>query len=287
MKTVLITGVSSGLGQGMAQAFCRRGYRVVGTVRSTLDAKRAQQHAGPNLVPLRLDVRDLDAVAQLPETLSRMGIAGRLAGLINNAGILRSGPVLTQPMDEMKDQFDVNVLGLIAVTQALLPMLGADAGLRGTASEPPGRIINISSVGGRVATPFIAGYNASKHAVEGFSHALRRELMPFGIGVTIVGPGAVRWSIWSNEPLASADGDAGGIYAESLALFQGMASRIQRSAFTEQEAGERILDIFEAKKAAIREPLVRGRLVNWLLPSMLPDRWLDAALRTSLKLHSR
>ena len=284
MRTVFITGVSSGLGRGTAQAFCQRGYRVIGTVRSAADADRARADLGANLWPLLLDVRDLHAVARLPETLNELGFTGPLTGLVNNAGIVCSAPVLTQPMADIVRQFEVNVLGLIAVTQALLPMLGANnAGVTGRPTVP-GRIINISSVGGRVASPFIAGYNASKHAVEGFSHALRRELMPFQIPVIIVGPGSVRTAIWSKAKARPADFEPGFVYREPMRRFADLSSRLEASGYTEQEAGRRIVAIFEARRPSARYALVRGRLLNWTLPSLLPDRWLDIGVGRALGL---
>lgn len=286
MKTVFITGVSSGLGRGMAQAFCQRGYRVIGTVRSLADAESARAEIGEHLWPLQLDVRDLEAVARLPGTLAALGFTGRLAGLVNNAGIVHSAPVLMQPIADIRRQFEVNVLGLIAVTKALLPLLGADRAMAPGRSEAPGRIINISSVGGRIATPFVAAYNASKHAVEGFSHALRRELMPFGIQVVIVGPGSVRTAIWSKAQALPAGFDPGAVYREPMQRFGDLASRIAVAGYTGQEAGQRIVAIFEAARPRTRYTLVRGRLLNWTLPSLLPDRWLDIGIGRALGLRA-
>lgn len=284
MKTVFITGVSSGLGHGMAMAFCERGYRVIGTVRSAADAAAVQAQLGDGFVPVTLDVRDLDAIARLPDTLAALGVKERLDGLVNNAGIVCSAPVLQQPIADFSVQLEVNVLGVIAVTKSLLPLLGAGQ-TGGAPAVPPGRIVNISSIGGRVASPFIAGYAASKHAVEGFSHALRRELMPFGISVVIVGPGSVQTAIWTKAKLQDVHPD--NPYHEPLQRFRRLSSRVEAGGYTPQEAGRRVVGIFESKRPRIRYALVRGRFENWTLPSLLPHRWLDVAMGRMLGLRQR
>lgn len=283
-KTVFLTGVSSGLGRGTALALCQRGYDVVGTVRNAKDAEQIKALCGPKLTPLLLDVRDAIAVAALPTTLRELGVGPELAGLINNAGIACSGPAISQSIEDIRNQFEVNVFGLIGVTKALLPMLGADPSSAASRTSPPGRIVNISSIGGRVATPFIAGYCASKFAVEGFSHALRRELMPFGVDVVIVGPGSVRSAIWSKVDANQTSKAADAVYGEPLRRFTAMSQRIESTGYTEEEAGRRVAAIFEHSRHRARYAMVKGRLVNWTLPSLMPDRWLDAVVGWALAL---
>ena len=188
MKHVLVTGVSTGIGYAAAQAFVLKGYHVYGSVRRQVDAEKTQRALGPQFSPLLFDVTDHLAIAEAAKKVeAEIGKEG-LACLINNAGISTSGPLMLQPLDDIRRQFEVNVIGLFAVIQAFLPLLGAQR----NASHPPGRIINISSVSGKIAAPFVGAYVGSKHAVEGMSHSLRRELQLYGIDVILVGPGPVK-----------------------------------------------------------------------------------------------
>ncbi len=188
-----------------------------------------------------------------------------------------TGPVLTQPLADIEVQIAVNVVGLIAVTKALLPMLGA--GPEAARRSSPGRIINISSTGGRIATPFIAGYNATKYAVEGFSHALRRELSP-----VIVAPGAVQSRIWQKASASAQCANIGSVYRQPYRRFEELSRAIEAGGYTSDEAGRFLVRVFEARSPRTRYAAVRGRLVNWTIPSLLPDRWLDMVMRRTLAL---
>ena len=186
MKSIVITGVSTGIGWGAAKVAIQKGFRVFGSVRKAADAQRLSAEFGPNFTPLIFDVTDEAAVAAAARQV-REALGGEtLFGLVNNAGVAVAGPLLHLPIAEFRQQIEINLTGAVIVTQAFAPLLGADKDLKG----PPGRIVNISSVGGRNATPFMAPYNASKFALEGLSESLRRELMLFGIEVIVVAPGA-------------------------------------------------------------------------------------------------
>ena len=192
MKSVVVTGVSTGIGWGCAKVLIAQGFRVFGSVRKPADAARLSAEFGPNFVPLIFDVTDQAAVRAAAETVSEALGGEPLAGLVNNAGIAVAGPLLHLPIAEFRQQMEVNVTGVVVVTQAFAPLLF----LRESGHGQPGRIVNISSVGGRNGTPFLAPYNASKFALEGLSEALRRELLLFGVDVIIVAPGAVATAIW-------------------------------------------------------------------------------------------
>src|SRR4029077_1803743 len=216
MKHVLITGVSTGIGYAAAQAFVRKGYHVYGSVRRQEDAEKFQRALGPRVSPLffyfTAHVAIRDAAMKVEAEVGREG----LAGLINNAGISTSGPLMLQPLDDIRHQFEVNVIGLFAVTQAFLPLLGA----RQNATHPPGRIINVSSVGGKIAAPFVGAYVGSKHAIEGMSHSLRRELQLYGIDVILVGPGPVKTAIWDKPSATELGTSEGSDYAPMMTKFQ-------------------------------------------------------------------
>src|SRR3954454_3826609 len=193
MKSVVITGASTGIGWATAKLLLSRGFLVFGSVRKQSDADRLKSEFGADFTPLLFDVTDEAAVLSAARQV-RAALGGEtLAGLVNNAGIAVAGPVLGLSADEFRRQMDVNVIGPIIATQAFGPLLGADRSLTG----PPGRIVMISSVAGRNGNPLTPAYSASKHAIEGLSESLRRELMLFGIDVIIVAPGPVRTPIWS------------------------------------------------------------------------------------------
>lgn len=216
MKHVLITGVSTGIGYAAAQAFTLKGYHVYGSVRRQEDAEKLQRALGPQFSPLLFDVTDHLAIADAAMKVeAEVGQEG-LACLINNAGMSTSGPLMLQPLDDIRRQFEVNVIGLFAVTQAFLPLLGAQQNV----THPPGRIINISSVGGKVAAPFVGAYVGSKHAVEGMSHSLRRELQLYGIDVILVGPGPVKTAIWEKPSARELGIFSGSDYAPMMLSFQ-------------------------------------------------------------------
>ena len=152
-KTILITGTSTGIGYGAAKAFTAAGYRVIATIRKAEDAERLKHELGENLHPVLCDVTHPEQVATLPEQVKRISENGWLDGLINNSGIELVAPAELQNMEEIRAHFETNVFGLIAVTKALLPLLGTDAKAQGHT----GRIINISSIGGVLALPFSFG----------------------------------------------------------------------------------------------------------------------------------
>ena len=193
MKSVVITGASTGIGWATARLLLDKGFRVFGSVRKQADADRLTGEFGAPFTPLLFDVTDEAAVLAAAREV-RAALQGEtLTGLVNNAGIEVPGPVLELPADEFRRQMDVNVIGPIIATQAFGPLLGADPSLRG----PKGRIVMISSVAGKNGNPLTPAYAASKHAIEGLSESLRRELMLFGIDVIIVAPGQVKTPIWT------------------------------------------------------------------------------------------
>src|ERR1700759_182325 len=193
MRSVVITGASTGIGWATAKLLLDRGFRVFGSVRKQTDADRLTSEFGANFTPLLFDVTDEAAVLAAAREVRAALDGETLAGLVNNAGIAVPGPVLELSADEFRRQMDVNVIGPIIATQAFGPLLGTDASLKG----PKGRIVMISSVAGKNGNPLTPAYAASKHAIEGLSESLRRELMLFGIDVVIVAPGPVKTPIWS------------------------------------------------------------------------------------------
>lgn len=193
MQSVVITGASTGIGHACAKLLLDKGYRVFGSVRKQTDADRLKSEFGANFIPMLFDVTDEAAVLSAARNVRAALNGETLFGLINNAGIAVTGPVLGLSADQFRRQMDVNVIGPIIATQAFGPLLGADQTLKG----PKGRIVMISSVAGKNGNPLTSAYCASKHAIEGLSESLRREMMLFGIDVIIVAPGPVKTPIWS------------------------------------------------------------------------------------------
>jgi NAD(P)-dependent dehydrogenase (short-subunit alcohol dehydrogenase family) len=191
MKYYLITGASSGIGYATCQTLIKQGHFVFGSVRKESDAARLQQAFGNNFQALIFDVCDekgvQDAVVAIAKVVGKNG----LAGLVNNAGIVVYGPINELELSEFKRQMDVNVYGLLRVTKAFLPLLGAQH----PQIFKPGKIVNISSVSGIFTTPFLVPYCVSKKAVEVITDGLRMELLPYGIDVVSILPGPVKTSI--------------------------------------------------------------------------------------------
>ncbi len=192
MQSFVVTGTSSGIGQAFARLATARGAKVFGSVRTQADADRLAGELGPNYIPLIFDVRDADAVGRAAQSVRGALSGQRLSGLVNNAGMAIPAPLLFQPLDEIRAQIETDLLSLFIVSKAFLPLLGADPALTGD----PGRIVNMSSIGGKLRQPFATAYIASKHGIEGFTGALRRELQVFGIHVAAIGPGVVDTPIW-------------------------------------------------------------------------------------------
>jgi NAD(P)-dependent dehydrogenase (short-subunit alcohol dehydrogenase family) len=272
MKHILITGVSTGIGYAATKAFTAKGYHVYGSVRKQADADMLQQQFGPQFSPLLFDVTDHEAIAEAVKKVEAEIEGEGLACLINNAGLSTSGPLMLQPLDSIRHQFEVNVIGLFAVTQAFLPLLGA----RQNPGHAPGRIINISSVGGKIAAPFIGAYVGSKHALEGMSHSLRRELQLYGIDVIVVGPGAVKTAIWAKPAATELGIFEGSDYAPMMKKFQRMfVQTAEAHALPAEVLGLRLVQIFESRRPKTRYVVVPRRFADWVLPRMLPDRAID------------
>jgi len=267
-KSILITGASSGIGNGTAKEFIRRGYKVFGSVRKDEDAKRLKNELGENFFPLIFDVTDQAAVDRAATEVQKLLNGQGLGGLINNSGISISGPIEHLPIEKIAQNFEVNVFGLIRATKAFLPLLGTQK----NHPSAPGRILNISSVAGKMAPPFMAPYVGSKHAVEGISHTLRRELMRYGIEVIIIGPGAVQTPIWDK---GSVDEYKDTAYIGSMAKFFGKFVSEGKKGLPLEEFSKQVVDIFETQKPKTRYALVQNKFQNWTLPRLLPDRAVD------------
>lgn len=272
-RTVLITGASTGIGRAAAQYLAAQGWTVFAGVRSGKDAAALTEGAKGDLRPLILDVTQQDQVdAAIPVIAAALG-KRRLTGLVNNAGIAKMGPLALQPQADFEAHFAVNVFGMYRMTQAALPLLGSDPAREG----PPGRIVTITSVGGRIAAPFLGAYTATKHANEAMTDTLRRELNIYGIDAIAIGPGSVKTPIWDKAEKANVDGPyAGTDYAEPLKTFEKVMLGGGRTGL-EPEHIARIVEaaLSDAKPKARYAP-VPQKLTNFTIPTRLPKRMLDS-----------
>jgi len=271
MKSVVVTGSSTGIGWGIAKVLIGKGFRVFGSVRKPEDGERLRKEFGPNFVPLYFDVTDAAAVAKGADQVAAALGGEMLSGLVNNAGIAVAGPLLYVKIDEFRHQIEVNLTGQLIVTQAFAPLLGADRSRKGE----PGRIVMISSVGGKNASPFVGPYNASKFALEGLSESLRRELMLFGIDVIIVAPGSVATPIWDKAEkldLAQYDNTP---YMKPLATVKDFMLGLGRKGYPPEKLGEAVYTALTVAKPKTRYQVSPQPVLDFLqvaLPKRLVDR---------------
>lgn len=188
-QTIIITGASTGIGKHCALHLDQLGFRVFAGVRNVADGEALRHQASARLEPLFIDVTNETTIDSAAKIVGQVVGERGIAGLVNNAGIAVGGPLEFLPMADLRRQWEINVLGQVAVTQAFLPLL----------RQGKGRIINMSSISGRVASPFLAPYAASKFALEALSDSLRVELRPWGIEVILIEPGAVATPIWEKS----------------------------------------------------------------------------------------
>lgn len=277
--TVLITGASTGIGRATALLLDRRGWRVFAGVRKDIDADALRAESSARLTPVLLDVTAADHIAAAVATVGEcVGQAG-LAGLVNNAGIAHPGPLEFMPVDRLREQLEVNVIGVHATTQAFLPLI----------RRAGGRIVNVGSDSGRVALPLIGPYAMSKFALEAYSDSLRRELLPWGLHVALIEPGNIRTPLWGKAGAYAAQyrpsipPDAEALYGDLMdlaterlpaaidrALDPGLVAQIIHHALTAPSPRTRYLVGADARLFAV---------AAWLLPDRVLDWFVRLALR--------
>jgi NAD(P)-dependent dehydrogenase (short-subunit alcohol dehydrogenase family) len=272
-RCVLVTGASSGIGEATALRLARSGWHVLAGVRAGTDADRLRATAGDRLEPLLIDVTDSAAIAAAAE-----GLGDRpLHGLVNNAGTALALPLEFLPLDQLRRQLEVNLVGHVAVTQALLPNL----------RSARGRIVNVGSIAGRSALPFLGAYAASKHALEAVTDALRVELRPFGITVTVVEPGTIATPIWRKggevfqQLAAQMPQELGELYGERMEAFREAAADAGRRAEPADEVAivvERALTASRPKARYLVGRDARRRALLERLPTRLRDRVYERVL---------
>jgi len=272
--SVVITGVSSGIGWGTSKVLIEAGYRVFGSVRKQGDADRLKTAWGDAFVPLLFDVTNSDQVHAAAKQVKGALGDQPLKALINNAGMSDLGPVELLPLDRYRKLFEVNVFGMITVTQAFLPFLGAQPNFRGK----PGRIINIGSIFGVIHYPMMSPYVGSKHAVEGITDCLRAELMGYGINVVLVGPGPVKSKIYQKNIQIDTRYTNGTRYEEPMQKMLDKQSESEEHGMSQEKLGNQIRKIIESKRPRPYYRPCKYRFVLWTLPRFMPTRVVDHTL---------
>jgi NAD(P)-dependent dehydrogenase (short-subunit alcohol dehydrogenase family) len=277
---VVVTGASTGIGRACALHLDGRGHRVFAGVRRREDGERLRQEGSPGLTPILLDVTDAGSIdLAAKEVGAALGAEG-LQGLVNNAGIVVSCPLEFVPMDDLRRQFEVNVFGAVAVTQAFFPLL----------RKTRARIVNIGSIGGRNALPFVGPYAATKSALGSISEALRRELRGSGIEVTLIEPGAVATPIWEKsdadalDRLAKLPPEAEARYGPAIAKVRAAANKISAGAVPATEVARAVEAALTSPRPPARTLVGTKAKVQAALRWLLPDRAVDALLAKFLGL---
>lgn len=273
---VFITGAAGGIGSEAVRRLAKMDYRVFAGVRDPAQGKQLA-NIGENVVPVPIDITDPESVQSAAKTVTAaLGTRG-LSGLVNNAGAIVQGPLELLSLEEIKQQFDINVFGQIAVTQAFLPLLRGQSG----------RIVNIGAVTGKTAMPFIGALSASKHALEAVTDALRVELKPWNIHVSIIEPAAIGTNIF-NKSAAAAKLSLDQVPADKRRLYDRAIAAVNAS-FAKQPVSraavvvDAIVHALSSNRPRTRYAVGRGaRLV--VLLSRFPDRLVDRLLSSSLGL---
>ena len=270
-KTAVVTGASTGIGHAIVTALLAKGWHVYGSVRKESDADALREALGEDFSPLIFDVTDGEAIARAADIV-RGELQGRtLNGLVNNAGIAVGGPLRYLPLDELKHQMEVNLYGVLRVSQAFIPMLGADKSFKGSR----GRIVNMSSVAGKNAAPIMGPYAMSKHALEALSTSLRRELLPHGIDVAVIGPGAVKTPIWDKAEDINAEQYRDTEYYNLLVDMRNAMIEYGADGLPPETIGNLAVDILEGRAKKTRYAILKNKFMMWTLPRLLPTRMVD------------
>jgi NAD(P)-dependent dehydrogenase (short-subunit alcohol dehydrogenase family) len=271
----VVTGASTGIGEATAAHLKGLGFEVLAGVRKDEDAERLREQG---VEPVKMDVTDAGSIASAREEIES-ACGGRLAGLVNNAGIAVAAPLEYIPIDRLRQQLEVNLIGQVAVTQSLLPFLRA----------AKGRIVNVSSIGGRIALPLAGPYAASKFALEAVSDSLRRELRHLGVDIVVVEPGGIKTPIWKKGNAAAAEmlkevpAEAEQLYGDLVAAVRSETQKIETERGLPPSAvAEVIGTALTVRRPKTRYLVGRDAKLRAALAKRLPDRAMDALIGRAL-----
>ena len=278
IQSIVVTGASTGIGKACALHLDQLGFRVFACVRKQKDAGDLQQQASERLIQLYLDVTQPESIAAAARVVSTGAGEAGLAGLVNNAGIAVGGTLEFIPPEKLKQQLDVNVTGQIAVTQTLMPLLR-----RGR-----GRIVNMGSVSGRVAMPLMGPYSASKFALGALNDALRLELYPWDIQVSIVEPGAIDTPIWGKS-LSAADQMSKDLPSQAYDLYGVAMDKTQQAVASAASSAEPVEKVVDAVVHALtaKRPKTRYLVGRSTWAAALAAKFLSDGIRDQVILRMR
>jgi NAD(P)-dependent dehydrogenase (short-subunit alcohol dehydrogenase family) len=271
---ILITGASTGIGHACAARLAELGFRVFAGVRKPADGEALRAHSSGNVEAVLLDVTRAESIAKAMTTVG----AGPLAGLVNNAGIATMGPLELVSVDSWRKQFEVNVIGLVAVTQACLPALRLGRG----------RIVNVGSIADRCALPGSGPYDSSKFAVAAVTDVLRMELRPWRIAVALIEAGAIATPIWDKSQ-READELAQQVRPERHALYRNLMETVRQEVAQSAKTASPVAAVVRAVEHALtaRRPRTRYLVGRdtwfWRFLSWLPDRWRDSVIMSKVQ----
>lgn len=280
MKSALITGASTGIGRATALRMDTEGWRVFAAVRREEDAAALREAGSERLVPVMLDVTDAGQIAAVVERVAgEVGETG-LDGLVNNAGIAVLGPLETIPVDDFRKQIEVNLTAQVAVTQAFLPLVRKAAG----------RIVFVSSIGGRMALPFGAPYHASKFGIEAVADCLRQELRPWKIDVAVIEPGSIDTPIWergeriADEVSGRAHDSQEELYGKTIERFRAAVKRTAERGIPPEKVAKSIAHALTAGRPRTRYVVGTDARGQAIARRLLPDRAFDALVARIMRL---
>lgn len=275
---IVITGASTGIGEACALLLDQLGFCVFAGVRKDVDGQALKQKASPRLIPILLDVTDAESITSAVETVTNAVGDGGILGLVNNAGIAVPGPLELLPIADFRHQIEVNVTGQLAVTQGFLGLL----------RQSQGRIINMGSISGRSAAPFLGAYNASKFALEGLTDVMRMELRPWGISVSIIEPGAIATPIWEKS-LSQADSAKENLPPSALNLYGDAMNAVRKSmgviaskGISADVVAQAVVHALTAKHPKTRYLVGRDAKIGAFLKHFLPDKVYDRLILYSM-----
>lgn len=270
-KSILITGVSSGIGHGTLSYFVKKGFHVYGSVRNSKDANKLKKIFRENFTPLIFDVTKEAQVKKAASIVKKDLKNSNLLALVNNAGVAISGPLLLQKVSDFEKQININLNGAFRVLKFFAPLCGAEK----NNNSKKGVIFNISSISGKIGMPGVGAYTASKFGLEGLSHSLRRELIRYGVDVVIIGPGPIKSEIFDKidkkflETLKKSD------YAKVAKNIPKRMKNAKKIAFPAEEVGKLIFNALHDPNRKTRYTITPNKLMYWTLPMLITDRMLD------------
>ena len=278
MRSVLVTGASTGIGRATALRLDASGWKVFAGVRREADAESLRAEASPHLVPVILDVTEPDQIAAVAGQLEGE-IDGGLDGLVNNAGVAIPGPLETIPIEDFRRQLEVNLVAYVAVTQALLPQI----------RRAEGRIVFVSSIGGRIAFPFGGPYHASKFGTEAIGDVFRQELRPWGLRVSIIEPGSIDTPIWERgqrkgEEIEAKSPRTSLLYGAALEKFRKVIEDTAERGIPPEKVAKAISHALESSRPRARYLVGLDAKVQARLQPLIPTPLFDRIVARQLNL---